>query len=42
MFRLRLFPTQPLIKFNQQLPISNWAYPFHRDEDRHPDQLAPY
>ena len=42
MFRLRLFPTQPLIKFNQQLPISNWAYPFHRDEGRHRDQLAPY
>jgi coproporphyrinogen III oxidase-like Fe-S oxidoreductase len=42
MFRLRLLPAQPLIKFNQQLPISNWAYPFHRDEDRHPDQLAAY
>jgi coproporphyrinogen III oxidase-like Fe-S oxidoreductase len=42
MFRLRLLPNQPTIKFNQQLPISNWAYPFHRDEDRYPDLLAPY
>ena len=42
MFTLRLLPTQPVIKFNKQLPISNWAYPFHRDEDRNPDQLAPY
>ena len=42
MLRLQLLPTQPLIKFNQQLPISNWSYPFHRDEDRNPDQLAAY
>jgi oxygen-independent coproporphyrinogen-3 oxidase len=42
MLRLRLLPDQPIIKFNQQLPISNWAYPIHRDEDYNPDELAPY
>jgi|SRR6516162_4649775 len=42
MFTLRLFPKQPIIKFDRQLPISNWAYPFHREADLNADRLAPY
>jgi anaerobilin synthase len=42
MFDLHILPNQPLIKFDRQLPVSNWSYPFDRDEDRIEDRLAPY
>jgi anaerobilin synthase len=42
MFKLRLFPKQPVIKFDRQLPISNWTYPFHCDADLSADRLAPF
>lgn len=42
MFELQLLPRQPLIKFNKQLPIFNWSYPFDRDEHRIDDPRRPY
>lgn len=42
MFDLQVLPNQPLIKFNRQLPVFNWSYPFDRDEDLIEDRLAPY
>ena len=33
MFDLRMLPEEPLIKFNRQLPIFNWHYPFHTEDD---------
>lgn len=42
MFDLQILPDQPFIKFDHQLPISNWSYPFDRDEDQLDDRLAPY
>jgi oxygen-independent coproporphyrinogen-3 oxidase len=42
MWDLRILPNQPLIKFNRQLPVSNWCYPLNRDEDLNEDRLAPY
>jgi anaerobilin synthase len=42
MLDLQVLPNQPLIKFNHQLPVSNWPYPFDRDEDLIEDRLVPY
>ena len=42
MLDLQVLPDQPLIKFNHQLPVSNWYYPFDRDEDLIDDRLVPY
>jgi oxygen-independent coproporphyrinogen-3 oxidase len=42
MFTLRLLPKQRIVKFDRQLPISNWAYPFHRETDLNKDRLAAY
>jgi anaerobilin synthase len=42
MLDLQILPEQPLIKFNRQLPIFNWHYPFNRDEDLIEDRLTPY
>jgi coproporphyrinogen III oxidase-like Fe-S oxidoreductase len=42
MFDLQILSHQPLIKFNHQLPVFNWFYPFACDEDLIEDRLAPY
>jgi coproporphyrinogen III oxidase-like Fe-S oxidoreductase len=42
MFDLQILADQPLIKFNRQLPMFNWHYPFDREEDRLVDALAPF
>ena len=42
MFQLQLLPDQPLIKFDHQLPIFNWPYPFGREEDLIEDRRVPY
>jgi oxygen-independent coproporphyrinogen-3 oxidase len=41
MFDLRMLPERPLVKFNRQLPIFNWHYPFHDEEHRLADPYAP-
>jgi anaerobilin synthase len=41
MFDLRLLADQPLVKFNKQLPMFNWHYPFHGEDDRLADPCAP-
>jgi len=42
MLDIRVLPDQPLIKFNHQLPVFNWHYPFVRDDDFAEDRRAPY
>ena len=42
MLDIRVLPDQPLIKFNHQLPVFNWHYPFVRDGDYTEDRHAPY
>jgi coproporphyrinogen III oxidase-like Fe-S oxidoreductase len=42
MLDLRINAEHPLIKFNRQLPVFNWHYPFDREEDRTEDRLTPY
>jgi len=42
MFDLQVLPNHSLIKFNRQLPVFNWFYPFDRDQDFIEDRLAPY
>jgi anaerobilin synthase len=42
MFDLRLLPDEPLVKFNRQLPIFNWAYPGSRESERVDDRYLPY
>jgi len=42
MFDLRILADQPLIKFNRQLPMFNWHYPFHCEDDRLADPCAPF
>jgi coproporphyrinogen III oxidase-like Fe-S oxidoreductase len=42
MFPLQILREQPLIKFNQQLPMFNWHYPFNSEKDLNEDRLAPY
>jgi anaerobilin synthase len=42
MFDLRLVADQPLIKFDRQLPMFNWHYPFDRAEDWLADPMAPF
>ena len=39
---LRILHDQPLVKFDRQLPIFNWPYPFDREEDQLEDRLQPY
>lgn len=39
---LRILREQPVVKFNRQLPIFNWPYPFDRPEDQLSDCLQPY
>jgi anaerobilin synthase len=42
MFSLRILRDQPLIKFDRQLPMFNWHYPFHFERHRIQDWRAPY
>jgi anaerobilin synthase len=42
MFDLQILADKPLIKFNRQLPIFNWHYPFDREGDRLADPCAPF
>ncbi len=41
MFDLELLPDRPLFKFNRQLPLFNWYYPFDFDDDRLTNRLEP-
>jgi coproporphyrinogen III oxidase-like Fe-S oxidoreductase len=40
--KLQLAPEQPLIKFDRQLPVFNWPYPFNGDGSPLTDPLRPY
>jgi len=42
MLDLQISADHPLIKFNRQLPVFNWHYPFDREEDLIEDRLTPY
>jgi len=42
MFELRLLETETATKFNQQLPVFNWHYPFDADEGEVNDLLIPF
>ena len=42
MFELRILSNQPLIKFDRQLPVFNWHYPFSRPDELLRDQSAAY
>lgn len=41
-FGLRLLPDEALVKFDRQLPISNWSYPLNREEDLCQNRYTPY
>jgi anaerobilin synthase len=42
MFDLNIVPGAALMKFDRQLPIFNWYYPFTSDTDLEDNTLAPY
>jgi hypothetical protein len=42
MFSIRILRDQPLIKFDRQLPMFNWRYPFHFERQWMQDQRASY
>src|SRR5271165_6789728 len=42
MFSIRILRDQPLIKFDRQLPMFNWHYPFHFERQWMQDRRAPY
>jgi anaerobilin synthase len=42
MFSIRILRDQPLIKFDRQLPIFNWHYPFSFEKHGMQDRRAPY
>jgi anaerobilin synthase len=42
MMNLQILPERPLIKFDRQLPMFNWHYPFDREEDLLDQRLTPY
>ncbi|HLX85039.1 MAG TPA: radical SAM protein [Terriglobales bacterium] len=42
MFDLQILREEPLIKFNRQLPVFNWPYPFHRQADILKNRYVPY
>jgi anaerobilin synthase len=42
MFQLNILPNESLIKFDHQLPIFNWSYPFDNDEDNITARDRPY
>jgi oxygen-independent coproporphyrinogen-3 oxidase len=42
MFDLRIVADKPVFKFNRQLPMFNWHYPFHYESERLLDPCTPF